>query len=183
MSGIRERDEVEFEVTGNVAGSTETILNQIQHLSGADVHLHAVDMIQNAEREVLIMLSNFVQGQFDDVDVTAALSVFARSSRYAQVCVLVSSTQRIIPTSHPILRLQQRLSSLVQIRQVLPDDASDMDILLVDQRHLLQLQLERQTLNGKYIQHAIPSAKQISDQFYYWWQRAQLIPELRRLSL
>lgn len=159
------------------------MLNQRQHLSGADVHLQTVDMIQNAEREVLIMLSNFVQGQFDDVDVTTALSVFARSSRYAQVCILVSSTQRIVPSPHPILRLQQRLSSLLQIRQVLPDDASDLDILLVDQRHVLKLQLERHGMTAQQIQHAVPHAKQRSDQFHYWWQRAQPIPELRRLSL
>lgn len=169
--------------TVNVADSAEIILNQRQHLSGADVHLHAIDMIQNAEREVLIMVSNFVQGQFDDVAVSTALSVFARSSRYAQLCILVTSTQRIVPTTHPILQLQQRLSSLVQIRQVLPDDASDLDMLLVDQRHLLQLQLERHTLSGKSIQRAVPSAKQLSDQFLYWWQRAQPIAELRRLSL
>jgi len=169
--------------TGNVADSAEIILNQRQHLAGADVHLYAVDLIQNAEREVLIMVSNFVQGQFDDVDLTAVLSVFARSSRYAQVSILVTSTQRIVPNSHAILRLQQRLSSLVQIRQVLPDDASDLDLLLVDQRHLLKLQLERHGMTAQRIQHAVPHAKQLSDQFLFWWQRAQPIAELRRLSL
>lgn len=169
--------------TVNVADSAEIILNQRQHLSGTDVHLYAIDMIQNAEREVLIMVSNFVQGQFDDVDLTAVLSVFARSSRYAQVCILVTSTQRIVPNSHAILRLQQRLSSLVQIRQVLPDDASDLDLLLVDQRHLLKLQLERNGVTAQRIVHAVPHAKQLSDQFLFWWQRAQPITELRRLSL
>jgi hypothetical protein len=31
--------------------------------------------------------------------------------------------------------------------------------------------------------HAVPHAKQLSDQFLFWWQRAQPIAELRRLSL
>lgn len=163
--------------------SAESPLNRVQWLTGTDVNLAALDMIQNAEREVFILVSNFVQDQFDDAQIAAALSVFARSSRYAQLCILVSSTQRIIATPHPVLQLQQRLSSLVQIRQVLPDDASDLDLLLVDQRHLLHLQLERSGVTAKYVQHAIPSAKQVHERFLFWWQRAQPIQELRRLGL
>ena len=158
-------------------------LNQSQWLTGTAITPIAIDMIQNAEREVVILVSNFVQGQFEDPQLSTALSVFVRSSRYAQLCVLVSSTQRIIAAPHPLLHLQQRLSSLIQMRQVLPDDASDLDLLVVDQRHLLKLQLERHGQTAQHIQHAVPSAKQLSDRIIYWWQRAQPIPELRRLSL
>ncbi len=163
--------------------SDEQILNQSQWLTGADIHTVAVDMIQNAERDVFILVSNFVQGQFEDLQLTTALSLFARSSRYAQLCILVSSTQRITATAHPLLHVQHRLSSLIQIRQVLPDDASDLDLLLVDQRHLLTLQLERHGQTAQQIKHAVPSAQQLSARFLYWWQRAQPIQELRRLSL
>lgn len=159
-------------------------LNQSVWLTTADaVHDATVDMLQNAEREVFVLVSNFVQGQFDHADVAAVLSLFARSSRYAQLYILVSSTQRITATPHPLLQLQHRLSSLIQIRQVLPDDASDLDLLLVDQRHVLKLQLARNGLTAQQVQHAIPHAKQLSERFLYWWQRAQPITELRRLSL
>lgn len=158
-------------------------LNQSQWLQGAEIQPIALDMIQNAEREIFILVSNFVQGQFDDPHLAAALSLFARSSRYAQLCILVSSTQRVTATPHPLLQLQHRLSSLIQIRQVLPDDASDLDLLVVDQRHLLKLQLERHGQTAQHIQHAVPAAQQLSDRFLAWWQRAQSIQELRRLSL
>ena len=71
-------------------------LNQSQWLTGTAITPIAIDMIQNAEREVVILVSNFVQGQFEDPQLSTALSVFVRASRYAQLCVLVSSTQRII---------------------------------------------------------------------------------------
>lgn len=163
--------------------SRDRVLNQSQSLTGAEIHPVAIDMVQNAEREVLILVSNFVQGQFEDAQLATALSVFIRSSRYAQLCVLVSSTQRITATSHPLLHLQQRLSSLIQIRQVLPDDASDLDLMVVDQRHVLTLQLERHGQTGRHIRDAVPSAQQLADRFKLWWQRAQPISELRRLSL
>jgi len=163
--------------------SSDPIINQSQWLTGADIHPVALDLIQNAERQVFVLVSNFVQGQFEDLQLSAALSVFARSSRYAQLCILVSSKQRITPTAHPLLHLQHRLSSLIQIRQVLADDATDLDLLVVDQRHLLKLQFERHTQTAQYIQHAVPAAQQLAERFSHWWQRAQPIPELRRLVL
>lgn len=163
--------------------SSDEQLNQSQWLKSSEIQLVAIDIIQNAEREVFILVSNFVQGQFDEPHLAAALSLFARSSRYAQLCILVSSTQRVTATAHPLLQLQHRLSSLIQIRQVLPDDATDLDLMVVDQRHLLKLQLERHGSTAQHIQHAVPSAQQLSGRFLEWWQRAQPIQELRRLSL
>ncbi len=179
---MREKDAPQAQPKAD-AGQT-ILLNQSDWITTSQsVHHAALDLVQNAERTVFVLVSNFVQGQFDDPDVTAALSVFARSSRYAQLCILVSSTQKITATPHPLLQLQHRLSSLIQIRQVLPDQASDLDLMLVDQRHLLTLQLARSGLTAHRIQHAIPHAQQLSERFLAWWQTAQPILELRRLSL
>ncbi|MEC7119449.1 MAG: hypothetical protein VXW65_06070, partial [Pseudomonadota bacterium] len=83
-----------------------------------EVNAGALNLVQNAQREVLVWVSNFVQGQFADPDFALALSIFVRSSRYTVAQILVSSEQRILATPHPLLDLQQRLSSLVHLRQV-----------------------------------------------------------------
>ena len=58
-------------------------LNQSQWLTGTAITPIAIDIIQNAEREVVILVSNFWQCHFEDPQFSTSLSftVFGNISR------------------------------------------------------------------------------------------------------
>lgn len=143
----------------------------------------ALHLIQNAAREVLLMTPDLEPMRLDDEDIALALSVFARSSRHTRCYILVTGDEPMKSISHAILRTQRRLASIIEIRQLEPEQATHERLLLVDHQHRLSVDLNGQQWSGWLGIHDIPRAKQDSERFLSLWQHAQPIRELRQLSL
>ncbi len=158
--------------------SSRTYCEGLPSLKVAALHL-----IQNAARDVLLMTPDLEPTRLDDEDIALALSVFARSSRHTRCYILITGDQPMKSISHAMIRTQRRLSSIMEIRQLEPEQATHERLMLVDHQHRLSVDLQGQQWSGWMGIHDIPKAKQDSERFLSLWQHAQPIRELRQLSL
>lgn len=149
----------------------------------SDFQEQALKLVQSAQRQLAILSTNLDPLVYDTEEFVSAASQFARSSRYAQITVLVKNTQSLIDRGHRLARLSQRLSSKVQLRKLtLQPENTDMAFMLCDSNMLLYKN-DDQIFQGFVNYAAEVEVKRLRETFDYVWQHA--IPEvnLQQLSL
>jgi hypothetical protein len=141
-------------------------------------------MLVGATRRNLAILSRTLDAPlYDSEEFAAAISALARSSRYAQVQILVKDTAPIIERGHRLARLAQRLSTKVSLRKLTLEPANtDMAFMLCDNSGLLYKN-DDLVYRGLADKKAHAEVKRLREIFDYLWQHAEAEPRLQQLHL
>jgi hypothetical protein len=79
---------------------------------------YGVSLCESARRHICIQSPKLDYAAFNNTELVAALSALARSSRQAQVRILISDSRLLIGRGHHLLQLARRLPSTVKIRKL-----------------------------------------------------------------
>ena len=148
-----------------------------------DFRQYALLLSQKTVRNIAILTQNLDAAIFAEQELVQALSAMARSNRQAQIQILIKDTKPAIASSHPLIRLAQRLSSKIILRKLViePDD-QDMGFMLCDTWGLLYKN-DDTVYKGFANLAALREVKQLREQFNYCWQYAQPDPDLQVITL
>ncbi|MAS40415.1 MAG: hypothetical protein CMK33_01715 [Porticoccaceae bacterium] len=143
----------------------------------------AAELVPTALRRVRILSTSLEPTVFDDDRVRDRLLALATSHPQAEVRLLIRDPRPLVQASHRLVKLAQRLPSLILLRQLPADSPTPEDELLVtDGGALLCWQQGRPPL-GYAIRHIPRAARQLTETFDELWHQSREIPELRTLSL
>ncbi len=151
--------------------------------SPADFQVFSLKLVQQSRRQIAILskdLDSFIYGSDEFIN---AISEFVRSSRHAQVQLLVKDTKALVESGHKLARLHQRLPSKIQLRKLIqePDD-TEMAFMLCDTNALLYKN-DDSVYKGFANVDAAVEVKRLRDTFDYVWQYGESEPELRILHI
>jgi len=183
---------IPFEAPGEVA--KPVVRDEPVHTDTQDAELFSHDgelacvegivrVLNHPLREVRIYSPLLDHSLFEDGQVLQALSAFVRSGPPTTLRVLIHSSNPVISRGHRLVDLARRLTSKIQIRLVAGELQDEQRcFVLADQRgfFLMPDHNEYQAFSNQY--DPVQST-QLADRFDYLWQRAELDPELRSLSI
>lgn len=148
-----------------------------------DFQQHTLKMAENARRTIAIFSHNLDIPVYDNDVFSLAISALARSSRYAQIQLLVKHTDSLIERGHRLARLSQRLSSKIRLRKLtLEPSNSEMEFILCDTTALVYKN-NAQEYRGFADSHAAVETKRLRGIFDYLWQYAEPEPRLQLLHI
>lgn len=159
-------------------------MTDIRSLEGIEQFRSAlIELLAEASREVCVFSARLAHPLYHDRAVSEALSGFARSSRFAQVRLLVRDTEPMLRRHHRVGALLQRLSSRIELRLIQATvDTPDWEFVVADRRQSLFCD-DRQQWQGCYEADNPVRAHQLTEAFEREWPLAVADPNLRRLQL
>lgn len=140
-------------------------------------------LIPRGLRRLRILSTALAPEIYDSDALRDALLAFATSHPQAQVQLLVREPAALAQGNHRLVALARRLSSLVQLRELLPGSATPEDELLVTDHDGLLRWSHGRPPRGYGIRHAPREARQLAEAFDELWAQSREIAELRTLSL
>jgi hypothetical protein len=94
----------------------ETLNEEIYFDSREQARDIALNLVQQAKREIYFFGADLDAPLFDHVDMLTALSEFARRSERTSVKFLIHSSKNNIQQNHQLIALAERLPSSIEIR-------------------------------------------------------------------
>lgn len=140
-------------------------------------------MAEQSVRHLRIYTPNLESELYDNREFADAVSALARSSRFAEIRILIEDTRLIIARGHALLELHRRLPSSVTIRKLTMDIHSlEQPFLIADQAGVL---LRPDDGEGPSFANFCDrvKAKSLIEMFDPLWDRCYPDPELRSLSM
>ncbi len=148
-----------------------------------DFRQYSLDLVRQSRRTLAILSHDLDANMYGTQEFTEALSGFARSSRQAQIQILIKDTKPIIGSGHLLIRLAQRLSSKIIVRKTtLEPNNKDMAFILGDTNKLLYKN-DDSAYRGFFNGMATREIKPLRDEFNYLWQYAEPEPEFQLLYI
>lgn len=149
----------------------------------ADFQEHAQLLLDHTRRQLAILSRTLDASIYDTEVFVSTVSNLARSSRYAQIQILVKDTEPLIDRGHKLARLAQRLSSKITVRKLtLEPENGEMGFMLCDKAGLLYKNDERE-YRGFADSQAAAEVKRLREIFDYLWQYAEPEPRLQLLHI
>lgn len=176
----------EFDIEGITPSQTSESLFLTEDVNGL-ISLSSA-LIQNASRQVAIYSPELDINLFANTAIVDACSAFARSDRHATLRILVNNSRPLLEISHPLIRLQQRLSDKIQLR-CLPKDFDPENIHHLNRTFIvaddtgLMVQHTPESWRGFVNFDEKPKAKEFEQHFSFLWRHSEAIIELQRLGL
>ena len=148
-----------------------------------DNYRHALAMLQQARRSVLIFTRQLDGKLYDTAEFSAALNHLARQHPRTQLRILLQQVDPLIKHGHRIVELSRRMSSAVQIRVVHESFRHHNQAFMVfDDRGIISRQYADR-YEGIANYNDASEAKQLTAFFNEVWGLSQPDPNLRRLHL
>lgn len=148
-----------------------------------DFRTHAQQLVAKSRRRIEILSQELDAPVFGQQDFIETLSEFARSSRYAQIQVLIRNTKPAKEIGHPLIRLSQRLSTKIEVRKLtIEPENNEREFMCCDTDGLLYKN-DFSAYKGFANYHAPSEVKQMREQFIYLWQYGEAEPDFQRLQL
>lgn len=148
-----------------------------------DFREHALALILNARRHIAILCQDMDAPVYGQEALIDALSHFARSSRYAQIQVLIRHTQQAKEMGHPLIRLSQRLSDKIHLRKMIVEpDNNEREFMCCDTDGLLYKN-DFSAYKGFANYAALQEVKRIREEFNYLWEYGEIEPDFQLLQL
>ena len=148
-----------------------------------DFETHALKLVTQARRNIAILSKDLDETIYGTDEFVNALSAFVRSSRNAQVQILVKDTKPLVEKAHKLAKLHQRLSSKILLRKLTVEpDNTDMGFMLCDTNALLYKN-DDAFYKGFANFDAAVEVKRLRDTFDYIWQYGEPEPELQVLNI
>lgn len=163
-----------------LAALTATSQQRIQ--GHEQIYLAIKVLIQQASRSFNLEAPSYIETWFDDASL-APLVQLARRHQHSKVQCLLAETREFSRHTNPLLKLYQRVSSHIELRQ--PHQlyrTKQQAYLLVDNRHLLWWPDHQQPRAELYTaEHR--EAFRFTSLFKLHWEKSQAIKSLQNLSL
>lgn len=170
----------------NEAATASQQANQQVAISGKDVIQQAlVKLLGLARREVLIIMP-YMHELFDDKRISQGLLDFIRHSPKRDVLMLLNSLADQQASTHQLVKLAQRISSRVQLKQVnslLEPPVMESDYLVViDRMHILRID-DIDTYSAWFDVNFASRAQKYAASLLQQWPKAKEIAEFRQFKL
>jgi predicted GNAT family N-acyltransferase len=140
-------------------------------------------LIGQVDRQLRILSFDLDQAIYGQANLVEAVSRFARKSRFSDIKILICRSDSLTGRGHPLVQLQQRLSSIIQLRKV-RDDAQEIknNLIVADNLGVIcQSIKEPEIIWGNFNNR--PIAEDCIAQFDRLWNRARPDPNLKPVSL
>lgn len=149
----------------------------------ADFSAYSEQLVAQSRRSIAILTHNLDTHVYATPEFVQHLSDFVRSSRNAQVQILIKNTKLAIETGHPLIRLAQRLSSKILVRKMTVEpNNKDMSYMLGDTDKLLYKN-DDAVHRGFFNLAAASEIKSLREEFNYLWQYGEPEPEFQLLHI
>lgn len=157
------------------------------------IALHGLEVIQQAllkllqlaRREVLMIMPTMPL-LLNDQNINQSLLDFVRYSGIRQVQILLNTLDELPASQHLTIRLAQRLSSRIQLRQttaLLEAPVKPNEYLFIaDRKHFIRIDNIKQC-SGWFNANAAFRAEQFASSLLQQWPRSQEIREFRQFHL
>ncbi len=144
-----------------------------------------VKIISLARREILIILPQ-MHALWDNEEISQSLINFIRYSAKRDVLILMNTLDIQATPNHSLVRLSQRLSTRIQLKQVttlLEKPVMDNDyLIIVDRQHTLRID-DIDKMSAWFDANIAARAQNYAEGFILQWPRAREIAEYRRFLL
>ncbi|RYY79474.1 MAG: hypothetical protein EOO69_06865 [Moraxellaceae bacterium] len=165
---------------------TEPLPDQRIAISGKDVLQNTIiKLLTLARREVLLILPS-MHTLFDEAQIGQRLLDFIKYSPKREVLILLNNLADQQATSHQLVKLAQRISSRIQLRQassLLETPVMETDYLLViDRTHILRID-DIDKYSGWFDVNFASRAQQYAASLVQQWPKAKEIKEFRQFTL
>lgn len=161
-------------------GSAEIFLK----LDGIDqFHAAQTTLLAQCKHTLFITTLDFEAERFNNDGFADALSAFARSSRFTDTRILVGDPAIAVRWGHRVVKLAQRLSSKILIRQLHEEDQEKASAVIVADHIGLLRRDTTANLTGMIASKSIPHAQRAHDKFIEQWERAHEISDFRNLHI
>lgn len=153
-------------------------------LDGIDDFRHySLELVKQNRRTLAILTRDLDALVYGTAEFAEAVSVFSRSSRHAQVQILVKDTKPAIDSGHVLIRLAQKLSTKILVRKMTVEpNNKDMAFIVGDTDKLLYKNDEA-AYRGFFNNSAARELKPLREEFNYLWQYAEPEPEFQVLYI
>lgn len=149
----------------------------------ADFRSHSEQLIAQSRRSIAILTHDLDEPIYATPDFVQHLTDFVRSSRNANVQILIKNTKQAIATGHSLVRFAQRLSSKIVVRKMTVEpNNKDMGYMLGDTDKLLYKN-DDAIHRGFFNRAAASEIKSLREEFNYLWQYGELEPEFQLLHI
>lgn len=144
---------------------------------------YALKLVKQSRRSIAILSQDLDTLVYGNDAFVQAISEFVRSSRNAQVQILVKNTKPLVESGHKLARLHQRLSSKISLRKLtIEPPNTEMAFMLCDTDALLYKNDEA-IYRGFANFDAAVEVKRLRETFDYIWQYGEAEPELQLLNI
>jgi len=148
-----------------------------------DYQTALLDLIQQTERQLLILSYNLDPQVFDTAEISDQLSQLARRNRYSEIKILVVDSTQIVKKGHRVVELQRRLPSSISLRRITDSNITIKESWVIADNIALihQSVQEPDVCWGNFYNR--PLAEDYAMQFQHLWQHAQEDPDTRQLEI
>lgn len=155
---------------------------QLRIQGNEQVYLAIKVLIQQASRSFCLESPSYISYWFDEASL-APLTKIARRHEHSKVRFLLAETREFSRRTNPLLKLYQRATSYIEIRQShLHYQTKQQAYLLIDDRHLLwwpnQQQPRVELYSGEHRE-----VLRFATQFKLHWEKSQAVKTLQNLNL
>jgi hypothetical protein len=148
-----------------------------------DFRNYSEQLIIQSRRSIAILTRDLDASVYATSEYVQNLSNFVRSSRHAQIQLLIKDTKPAIESSHPLIRLAQRLSTKILVRKItIEPNNKGMAFMLGDTDKLLYKN-DDGVYRGFFNCNAARELKPLREEFNYLWQYAEPEPEFQLLHI
>ena len=148
-----------------------------------DFQDQSLKLVKQARRKIAILSRDLDAPIYADNAFIDAISNFVRSSRNAQLQILVKDTKPLVESGHKLAKLHQRLSSKILLRKLTVEpENTDMGFMLCDTDALLYKN-DESFYKGFANYDAAVEVKRLRDTFDYVWEYGEAEPELQILNI
>jgi len=148
-----------------------------------DFQEHSLKLVQQSRRSIAILSRDLDEALYGTPEFVQAVSTFIRTSRNAQVQILVKDTKPLVERGHSLTKLHQRLSSKILLRKLTVEPQNtDMGFMLCDTNAILYKNDEA-SYKGFANFDAAVEVKRLRETFDYIWQYGEPEPELQILHI
>lgn len=143
----------------------------------------AFELISQASKQLRILSVSLDHNVFDNKAMTDAISALARSSRYAEIRLMVIDPKPMITRGHQLLSLQRKLPSKIHLRRCTAQlhDIKD-SLILADQVGLINQSIKAPEKTSADFNNRPVTENYISI-FDDFWEHAVVDNDLRQLSI
>lgn len=148
-----------------------------------DFQDQSLKLLSQSRRSIAILSRDLDAPIYGTLEFVQAISNFVRSSRNAQVQILVKDTKPLVETGHKLAKLHQRLSSKILLRKLTVEPQNtDMGFMLCDTDALLYKNDDAIYKGFANFDGAV-EVKRLRESFDYIWQYGEPEPELQTLYI
>ncbi len=153
-------------------------------LTTADQFAEAiVSLARQGRRDIRLFSEELNLPWLENKDVLEALQKFAVSQPSARICILIRYTSMLESSFHPLLELQKRLSSHIEVRQLSEEFQPQLiEYMIFDESALVRV-VDATKPAGFAAPDSAHETRPLINEFDHMWQYSSTPPGLRQLEI